>query len=102
MRELAARAKEFDGEPVTFLSLSAQGDAHGSLPTTEFLKSWRDRHRIPFLVAASPKDAGKQFFAPPIYIPNLAVVGKDGKLTYKAVAPEVDTLFAEIKKALRK
>lgn len=100
MSELAPRAKEFEGQPVTFVSLSAQGDQHGSEPTEDFLKSWKERHNIPFLVAASPKDAGKSFFAPPLYIPNVAIVGKDGKLAYKAVGPEVDAVFAEIKKAL--
>ena len=98
--EISARVKEFNGQPVTFISLSSQGDEHGQDPTVDFLKSWKERHNIPFVVAAAPKDAGKHFFTPPLYIPNVALVGKDGKLAYKAVAPDVDTLFEEVRKAL--
>lgn len=100
MDELAKRVVEFDGKPVTFLSLSAYGWTSGSLPTTQFLTEWRDRHHIPFTVAASPKDAGKDFFAPPLYIPNVVIVDRKGNLFYKEFAPEVDELFAQVNAAL--
>lgn len=100
MAVLAVRSQEFADKPVTFISLSAQGDVQGAPPTIDFLKGWRERHKIPFLVAASPRDAGKNFFAPPIYIPNVVVIGRDNRLAYKSIGPTVDELFAEIKKAL--
>ena len=100
MAILAVRSNEFEDKPVTFISLSAQGDIQGAPPTTAFLKTWKERHKIPFLVAASPRDAGKNFFAPPIYIPNVVIIGRDNRLAYKAIGPTVDEVFAEIKKAI--
>jgi peroxiredoxin len=54
MKELAPRSQEFKGKPVVFVSLSSQGDGHGSLPDKAFLATWKKRHNIPFPVAASP------------------------------------------------
>jgi len=101
MAELAPRAKEFKDKPVVFISLSSEGYSKQSPPDTNFLKQWKAQHRIPFDVAASPKDAGKLFFAPPNYIPNVVVIDKANKLAYKAVMPSIDTLFAEIRKQLK-
>ena len=102
LSEIAPRVTEFAGKPVTFLSLSASGWQHGSEPTMQFLKEWAAKHKITFPVLASPKDAGKKFIAPPIYIPNVAIVGKDGKLTYKAINPGVDVILDEVRSALSK
>jgi len=100
MQELVPRVGEFHAKPVTFISLSSQGDVQGAPPTKEFLVAWRDRHKIPFIVAASPRDAGKNFFAPPIYIPNVVVIGRDNRLAYKAIEPKIEDLLAEIRKTL--
>ena len=100
MAAIVARVNTYKDKAVTFISLSAQGDLAGAPPTLEFLKTWKERHQIPFYVAASPRDAGKNFFAPPIYIPNVVIIGRDNRLVYKAVSPSVDEIFAEIKKAL--
>lgn len=100
MSVLAKRSAEFLDKPVTFISLSSQGDLQGQPPTPEFLRSWKERHQIPFLVLASPKDSGRYFFAPPLFIPNVVVIGRDNRLAYKAIGASVDELFAEIKKAL--
>ena len=96
----AKRTGEFNDKPVTFISLSSQGDLQGIAPTPDFLRSWKERHQIPFLVLASPKDSGRYFFAPPLFIPNVVVIGRDNRLAFKAISPSVDEVFAEIKKAL--
>lgn len=100
MKELAPRAKEFQGKPVVFISLSSQGDGHGSEPDKAFLTKWQKRHNIPFTVAASPKDAGKSYFDPPFYIPATVVLDKTGKLLAKEQGMSVDALFAIINKNL--
>ncbi len=100
MQEIVQRFNQIKDKAVTFISLSAQGDLQGAPPTSEFLKSWKERHAIPFLVAASPRDAGRHFFAPPIYIPNVVIIGRDNRLVFKAVSPKVEQIFAEVNKAL--
>ncbi len=97
MTQLAPQVAQFSSSPVIFLSLMAQGDTHGSAPSPQFLTKWKKKHGISFPVLASPKDAGKNFFAAPIYIPNVVIIGKDGKVAYKEVAPEVSTLLAKVK-----
>jgi len=100
MKELASSVGGFIGKPVTFLSLSAQGWTHGSAPNATFLKEWQAKHQIPFVVAGSPGDAGKNFFMP-IYVPNIAVVDKGGKLAYKEIMPANEVLFREIDRLLQ-
>lgn len=100
MTALSPASKKFKDAKVTFVSLSAAGFEFGSLPTMEFLQEWKDKHQIPFTVAASPKDAGKAYFEPPLYIPNVVIVGKDGNLFYKEFSPEMDVLFERIDAAL--
>lgn len=100
-KEIGPKVKEFDGKPVIFVSLSSDGWTNGSKPDSTFLREWEVKHNIPFLVAASPKDAGKKFFDPPLYIPNVAIIGKDGKLAYKAVNPGVSAVFEEVRKHLK-
>ncbi len=97
--ELVPRVGEFQGQPVVFMSLSCESFDH-SEPDAEFLKAWRERHQIPFTVAASPFDCGKKFIPPKIYIPNVAIIGKDGNLSYKAMNTSVDTIFSEVRQAL--
>jgi len=98
MKELAPRANEYDGRTVVFFSLSAQGFTSGSQPDATFLKAWKDKYQIPFPVLASPGDAGKQFGQS--YIPNVAILDANDKLAYKAVAPDISTLFTQINQVL--
>jgi peroxiredoxin len=100
--ELSPRVREYEGKPVTFISLSAAGYSRNAPADQSFLQSWRQRHGIPagFVVAASPRDYGTHFGQNAI--PNAAVVDANGKLTYKDVAPGVDGLFQEINKVLQK
>ncbi len=100
--EFSPRVGEFDGKPVVFLSLSASGWTNPSTPDATFLGAWRTKHHIPasVFVSASPKDAGKAFFTPPLYIPNVVIVDQQGNLAYKAVEPGVDEMFAQIHKLI--
>ena len=101
-QELRHRQDEFEGQPVKLLSLSSSGWRNGSKPDATFLKSWQQKHGVKFPVLASYKDAGKNFIKGPIYIPNVAVIDASGKLSYAAVNPGVEKIFAEVKKALSK
>ena len=101
--ELSALSKEvhvFNNDPVTFISLSGNGWRHGSAPDTQFLKEWKEKHNIPFVVAANPSDFGGTYLKPPLYIPNIAIIGKDGKLAYKRTSPGVSKIFEEVRKTL--
>lgn len=102
MEELIPRLPEFAEKPVLFLSLSASGFSSSEPPSSEFLKSWKEKHNIPFPVLASPKDPGKKFFDPPYMIPSVAIVGMDNRLFYKANGPDIDTLIDRVNEALRK
>lgn len=98
--QLSTRVKEFDGKPVTFISLSASGWTQAEAPTQTFLKEWKDKHKVSFEVCASPKDAGKQFFEPPLYIPSVVILDGFGNLTYAEVNPGINAMFAEVKRLL--
>ena len=99
MAKFPAAIKPYEGKPVTFYSLSAQGFKNGDLPTTEFLKEWQKKHNIPFIVAASPKDAGKLFWDPPYFIPRVAIIDQSGKLANKNMET-MEAVFAEINRLL--
>lgn len=98
--ELVPRVSEFQGKPVSFISLSASGWSQSQSPDTKFLTEWKDKHEVPFVVAGSPKDAGKQFFEPPLYIPSVVILDAMGNLTYKQVNPGVDKMFKEVNRLL--
>lgn len=101
-QELSPQVREFKNKPVKFISLSAAGWSKQSLPDTKFLNEWKNKHSLDdFVVAASPKDPGKKFFEPPIYIPNVAIIGKDGKLAYKAVNPGVNAILAQVRRLMK-
>ena len=70
------------------------------MPDSQFLQEWRSHHNIPasFSVLGSPRDGGNLFGQQ--YIPNVQIIDANGKLTYKDVAPEVETLFTNINAAL--
>jgi len=102
LEQLIPRLSEFAEKPVLFLSLSASGYSPSEPPDSEFLKNWKEKHKIPFPVLASPKDPGKKFFEPPYHIPSVAIVGLDNRLFYKAVGPDIDTLLGKVNEALKK
>lgn len=103
-RELPSATEEFAGKAVEFISLSAAGWTTGSAPDQKFLEEWRAKHKLDqakatFIVAASPRNAGKDFFTD-VYIPNVAIIGVDGKVAYKAINPGADKIADEVRKAL--
>lgn len=100
IEKLVGAIGEFETKPVTFINPSAQGWTTGSAPTIQFLNEWKTKYKIPFIVAASPLDAGKNFFSL-ISVPNVAVMDREGKLAYKEIAPDFRILFDEIRKALK-
>lgn len=96
MAEMSRRFSEMKGKPAVFFSLSSEGYGKGAPPDKDFLNDWQKKHSIPFMVAASPKDAGKSFFKPPYYIPSLVIIDKEGKLAFKEVEPAVTKVFEEV------
>lgn len=100
--ELSRRVGAYAGKAVTFISLSSNGWTGGSAPDITFLRSWKARFRLPdsFVVAAAPRDAGINFIPPPIGIPNVAIVDKEGKLFYRAVSPGVPAILAQVNRLL--
>lgn len=101
MDNLVPHIKDYDGMPVTFVSISGYGWISGSNPDAQFLQEWKDKHKIPFTVVGAFKDVGKIFFDPPLFIPNVVIIGKDGRVAYKEVAPEVDVMLQEVNAALK-
>lgn len=95
-QELGRRVGEYKDKPVIFISLSASGWTQSQAPDQQFLGEWQKKHNISFLVAASPKDAGKKFFEPPLYIPSVAILDHDGKLAYKAVSPGISAILSQV------
>lgn len=110
MAEMAPASQEFANKPVTFISLSGAGWSQGSSPNQSFLKEWKSRHNIPdkeadgvnFIVASAPNDFGKSFIAPPIYIPNGAVLDKDGILVSKGIDTPVEQTMSDVRRLLEK
>jgi len=102
MEKLVPMVAQFKEKDVVFLSLSAEGWKVGALPSQSFLKEWRQKFRIPFPVLASPRDPGRNFFEPPITIPNFAIVNKRGKLAAKEAEFDLGLLLREVTNALEK
>lgn len=102
MEELAPASAEFEGKSVVFASLSGEGWSHGQKPDATFLKEWKDRHSIPFVVAGTFKDFGKDFGAQG-FIPFAAIVDgegnvtKSGSLSAAAITSEVRRLLDSMK-----
>lgn len=97
---------EFEGKAVTFISLSAEGWSRGSSPTKAFLEQWKTRHSLAackahLIVAASPRNAGHDYFVSPS-IPNVVILNVNGEVAYKAIAPSLSTVAAEVRKLLPK
>ena len=95
--KLVERFREFDGKGVVFYNLLAEGFKHKDPPDSAFLKAWTDKYKIPFPVASTPKNPGKQFFEPPSYIPNYVVVGRDGRLIFKSNESEFEDFWVKLK-----
>lgn len=98
--ELSQRYSEIKNSNLTMISLSAEGYQHGQAPDEEFLKSWKQKHAIPFEVAASPNNAGKEFFKPPYYIPAVVILDKDSVVRLKKVDASVDEIFQQVRSLL--
>lgn len=101
-QELGPEARQFRNDPVKFFSLSIEGYRRGAPADSTFLTSWKNRHGLgDFVVAASPRDAGRDFFNPPYYIPSVAIIGKDGLLVYKAVNPGAHAIVNQVENLVR-
>lgn len=97
--ELSRNYNQFEGEPVVFASLSGEGFQHGSKPDQAFLKAWKAKHNIPFVVAGKYKDFGKTYGATGT-IPFTAIVDGAGNIVAKgnmspsSVVAKVKSLLA--------
>lgn len=103
-RELPKATAQFKGKNVVFISLSAAGWSNPSQPTKKFLGEWESTHGLnkmaaTFITAASPFDAGRDFFADP-RIPSVVVIDVTGEVSYKAIMPGVAAIAAEVNKVL--
>jgi peroxiredoxin len=100
---LVSQAQKSGGDlfnkPASFISLSYQGWSRGDEPNKTFLESWKKTHKISFYVAGSPKDGGGSFFDD-VYFPNVVIIGKNGKVAYKAINPGAQKIMQEVKKHL--
>lgn len=101
LRELVPKLDEFKDQAVSFFSLSASGWNSVAAPDATFLKEWEDTFKIPFPVAASPRDAGLSFFSNP-GVPNVAIIDRDGKLAFKKVGADVPGILNKVRELLRK
>ena len=97
MRELVPLVPEFEGKPVTFISLMVSGWSSGELPTAQFLKEWQQKHAIPFEIAASPRDPGKEFYQFPVF-PNAVIIDQTNKLAFKSARPGVSRILQEVRR----
>lgn len=98
--ELSKRYPEIKNSGLLVASLSAEGMKPGQPVNDDFLKAWKEKYSIPFEVLASPKNAGKEFFEPPYYIPATVILNKDGLLAFKKVDAKVDEIFSKVRELL--
>ncbi len=98
--ELSQRYSEIKHPKLSVISLSAEGAKHGQAADEEFLKSWKEKYQIPFEVAASPNNAGKDFFKPPYYIPAVVVLDRNSVVRFKKVDASVDEIFQAVRALL--
>jgi hypothetical protein len=101
MEELSRRYLEIKNEKVFVISLSAEGFKHGQPANEEFLKAWKKKYQIPFEVAASPNNAGKDFFKPPYYIPASVILDQNGLVQLKKVDASVDEMFSKVRELMK-
>jgi len=101
MEELSRRYLEIKNEKVFVISLSAEGFKHGQPANEEFLKAWKKKYQIPFEVAASPNNAGKEFFKPPYYIPASVILDPNGVVQLKKVDASVDEIFSKVRELMK-
>ncbi|NBX93232.1 MAG: hypothetical protein EB078_00615 [Proteobacteria bacterium] len=96
--ELSKRYDEIKKDDALLISLSAEGFQHGQPANEEFLNQFQKKYQIPFEVASSPNNAGKEFFKPPYYIPATVILDRNGVLQFKKVDASVDEIFSWVKK----
>ncbi|NBT57661.1 hypothetical protein EBT16_02640 [bacterium] len=101
MSELSSRYSEIKNSSVEIVSLSAEGFKHGQAVDEEFLKAWQKKFNIPFMVAASPNNAGKEFFKPPYYIPATVILDRGGVVRFKKVDASVDEIFQQVRTLIK-
>jgi len=105
-QELRNEVTAFSREPVKFISLSAQGWERKAPADQKFLMEWQSRHGIAGLanviIASAPNDFGFAFFGSRPFIPNVAIIDRDGKLAYKAVNPGARAIISQIQTLLKR
>lgn len=101
VEELSRRYTEIKSEKVVILSLSAEGFKHGQPANEEFLKAWQKKYQIPFEVAASPNNAGKEFFKPPYYIPATVILDQKGLVQFKKIDASVGEIFSKVRSLIQ-
>lgn len=100
--DLEKATAEFKNKQVYFISLSSEGWNRPSRADRTFLQEWRDKHGLDkaaanFVIAASPRHSGEDFFNSP-GIPNVVIIDTRGKVAYKAINPGVDKIVQEVRK----
>ncbi len=103
---IAKDTAEFNGKPVTFFSLSAEGWNSRSASNQAFLQDWKKTYKLDkamasFIVASSNGDFGSDYFSSP-KIPSVVILDDSGAVTYKAIAPGMAAIKAQIRKLLPK
>jgi len=104
-KELVPAMEKFAGKHVVFISLSSDGYGSGSGADEKFLKSWdakfgMGKAKASWVVAASPHNAGQDYFKSPS-IPNVVILGADGKVFWKAISPGVRAISAKVESVLK-
>lgn len=99
MGELSEAYPEFANSPVVFASLSGEGWNRGAKPDQQFLKEWKEKHGIPFVVAGKYKDFGKNFGATGS-IPFAVIVDAQGNTVKKGYI-EAPSVVEKVRELLR-
>ncbi len=98
MSELPAVYQQFVGKDVVFASLSGEGYQRYTKPDQTFLKSWKAKHKIPFVVAGKYKDFGQSFQSPGT-IPFSVIVDKKGNVAARGL--DASQIAAKVNQLLK-
>lgn len=104
-KDLVPAVEKHAGQKIVFISLSSESWSHGGAVSVSFLKEWSvkfgiDKAKASWVVAAAPHDAGRDFFENSL-IPNVVILGVDGKIVFKGIAPGVKVIEAQVATALK-
>lgn len=102
--KLVPLMEKFQGKNVVFISLSAEGWTAGSKPDDKVLRQWQakfgiDKAKAYWIVAASPRDFGYDFFQEPA-IPNVVIMDKKGRIVFYGIGTTPEHIAAWVQKLL--